>query len=107
MSESQIIRILVVDDQDSERQILAQMATSLGFAVQTACDGQEALEIQAKSPSDVIVTDLRMPRVDGFGLLRDLQAMGDSTPTIVLTGFGNIEKAISIIHDLQIGRAHV
>jgi DNA-binding NtrC family response regulator len=101
MSNSQMIRILVVDDQESERQVLAQMAASLGYTVQTACDGQEALEAQAKSPADVIVTDLRMPRLDGFGLLRDLQAQGDSTPTIVLTGFGNIEKAISIIHDLR------
>jgi DNA-binding NtrC family response regulator len=101
MSDSQKIRVLVVDDEDSERQVLAQMAASLGFSVETACDGQEALEAQAKSRADVIVTDLMMPRLNGFGLLRDLQAMGDTTPTIVLTGFANIEKAISIIHDLR------
>ncbi len=91
----------MVDDEACERQTLAQMATALGFAVETASNGEEALEAQAKSSADVIVTDLMMPRLDGFGLLRELQARGDTTPTIVLTGFGNIEKALSIIHDLR------
>src|SRR5450755_2918720 len=95
------IRVLVVDDEDDQRQLLADIVSSMGFAVETARDGQEAMEAQAKSPADVIVTDLMMPRMDGFGLLRGLQALGDSTPTIVLTGFGNIEKAISIVHDLK------
>ncbi len=95
------IRVLVVDDEDDQRQLLAEVVAALGFAVSTARDGQDAMEVQAKSPADVIVTDLMMPRLDGFGLLRGLQALGDSTPTIVLTGFGNIEKAISIVHDLK------
>jgi DNA-binding NtrC family response regulator len=95
------IRVLVVDDEDPQRQLLAEIVTALGFAVETAANGQEALEAQARVSADVIVTDLMMPRLDGFGLLRELQAMGDTTPTIVLTGFGNIEKAISIVHDLK------
>jgi DNA-binding NtrC family response regulator len=59
------------------------------------------MEAQARLSADVIVTDLMMPRMDGFGLLRGLQAVGDTTPTIVLTGFGNIDKAISIVHDFK------
>ena len=101
MSNGQEIRVLIVDDDDSERQMLARMASSLEFTVETARDGKEALEAQARSPADVIVTDLMMPRMDGFGLLRALQEVGDSTPTIVQTAFGNIEKAISIVHDLK------
>ena len=101
MSHETSIRVLVVDDEDAQLQLLAEMVAALGFAVETASDGQEAMEAQAKSPADVIVTDLMMPRMDGFGLLRGLQAGGDTTPTIVLTGFGNIEKAISIVHDLK------
>ena len=57
-------------------------------------DGQEALDLQAEQPADVILTDLMMPRMDGFELLRKLEERGDRTPTIVLTGFGSIEKAI-------------
>ncbi len=95
------IRVLVVDDNENERLMLARIVTSLGFTVKTARDGQEAMEAQAISPADVIVTDLMMPRMDGFGLLRALQDAGDSTPTIVQTAFGNIEKAIAIVHDLK------
>ncbi len=101
MSNGQEIRVLVVDDDDNERVMLARIIASLGFTVKTARDGQEAMEAQAASSADVIVTDLMMPRMDGFGLLRALQEMGDSTPTIVQTAFGNIEKAIAIVHDLK------
>ena len=52
-------------------------------------------------PFDVIVTDLMMPRLDGFGLLRQLLERGDLTPAIVLTGFGNMDKAVSVVHDLR------
>ena len=50
---------------------------------------------------DAIVTDLMMPRMDGFQLLQTLLRRGDQTPAIVLTGFGNIDRAISIVHDLR------
>lgn len=101
MANTPSIRVLIVEDEYQQRQLLAEIVTSLGFAVVTACDGQDALEVQAKSPVDVIITDLMMPRLDGFGLLHSLQNLGDTTPMIVLTGFGNIEKAISIVHDLK------
>ena len=77
------------------------MVASLGFETVTAADGREALEIHAEHPADLILTDLIMPRMDGFELLRNLEEHGDRTPTIVLTGFGSIEKAISVVHDLK------
>ena len=94
-------RVLVVDDDPRQRAILADMVASLGFTAVTAADGCEAMELQAASPADMILTDLIMPRMDGFELLRTLEARGDRTPTIVLTGFGSIEKAISVVHDLK------
>jgi len=51
------IRVLVVDDEDPQRQLLAEIVTALGFAVETAANGQEALEAQARVSADVIVTD--------------------------------------------------
>ena len=71
------------------------------FETQTACDGQEALERLATFNADVIVSDLVMPRMDGFELLRHLKKCGDLTPAIALTGFGSIEKALSVVHDLK------
>ncbi len=77
------------------------MVASLNFSVLTAADGQEALDAHLEQPVEVILTDLIMPRMDGFELLRTLEARGDRTPTIVLTAFGSIEKAISIMHHLK------
>jgi len=95
------VRVLIVDDDDDQRNALAQMTASMGFAVSTACDGGDALEQHASQTADVIVTDLMMPRVDGFELLKSLETMGDRTPTIVLTGVGGIEQGISVVHDLK------
>jgi DNA-binding NtrC family response regulator len=100
ISKSAPARILVVDDDLRERQSVSAMVTALGYALETAEDGQEALEKLSAMPVDVIITDLMMPRLDGFGLLRSLLDRGDLTPAIVLTGFGSIDKAISIVHDL-------
>jgi DNA-binding NtrC family response regulator len=94
-------RVLVVDDDARQRAILAEMVGSLGYSVVTAADGQEALDIQSQNPASVILSDLIMPRMDGFELLRKLEARGDRTPTIVLTGFGSVEKAISVVLDLK------
>ncbi|MGD1091795.1 MAG: sigma-54 dependent transcriptional regulator [Bryobacteraceae bacterium] len=95
------IRVLVVDDDERERMLMAQMVAALGFTAVPAGDGEEALRSHAAQPAAVIVTDLMMPRMDGFELLKRLDALGDRTPTIVLTGFGSIQKAISVVHDLR------
>src|SRR3984957_14856038 len=67
---------------------------------ETAADGEEALSKLSGFPADVIITDLNMPGLDGFGWLRRLRDSGDSTPAIVLTAFGNIEKAVQTVHEL-------
>ena len=94
-------RILVVEDDASERSDLAEMVAAFGFQVATAADGREALEKLASFPANAILTDLMMPGVDGIELLKELTARGDRTPTIVLTAFGSIDRAISIVHDLK------
>jgi DNA-binding NtrC family response regulator len=97
----QSTRVLVVDDDAKQRSLVADMVSSLGFSVAVAADGREALDVHAEQPADIILTDLIMPRLDGFELLRTLETQGDRTPTIVLTAFGSIEKAISIVHDFK------
>ncbi len=71
-----------------------------GYAVETAADGQEALEKLASFGAHVIVTDLMMPRMDGNELLRRLKAQGGGPPVIVQTAFGNLETSVATIHDL-------
>lgn len=93
-------RILVADDEESQRIGLVSMIQSWGYAVESAADGQEALEKLSALPVHVLVTDLMMPRMDGFELLKRLNSQGGAPPAIVLTAFGNIETAIQTIHDL-------
>ena len=93
-------RVLIVDDEEGQRTGLASMIQSWGFAVETAADGQVALEKLGALPIHVLITDLMMPRMDGFELLRRLNSQGGGPPAIVLTAFGNIETAIQTMHDL-------
>ena len=96
----QTTSVLVVDDEEAQRAPLAAMISAWGFTVETAADGQEALEKLNAFSANVIVTDLMMPRMDGFELMKRLGADGNMPPAIVLTAFGNIETAIQTIHDL-------
>jgi DNA-binding NtrC family response regulator len=93
--------ILVVDDDPQQRCDLAEMVESLGFEVSTAANGEDALAKLASFPANAILTDLVMPRMDGVALLKVLTERGDRTPTIVLTGFGSVDQAISFVHDLK------
>jgi len=93
--------VLVVDDDEQERSSLSAMISALGYTAETARDGEQALEKLGSTPVDVIVTDLMMPRMDGFQLLQALLGRGDLTPAIVLTSFGSIDQAISVVHDLR------
>jgi DNA-binding NtrC family response regulator len=94
-------KILVVDDDARQRSDLAELVASLGFQVETAAGGAEALKKLASFPARAILTDLVMPGLDGVALLKELTARGDRTPTIVLTAFGSIDKALSFVHDLK------
>ncbi len=93
-------RVLIVDDEDDQRSGLASLASSWGYEVQTATDGQDALSKLDNFAAHVMVTDLNMPRVDGFELLHRLSAQGGGPPAIVLTAFGTVENAIKTVHDL-------
>jgi DNA-binding NtrC family response regulator len=94
------VNVLIVDDEASQRSGLAAMLSAWNMTPETAADGEEALNKLSSFSADVILTDLNMPGVDGFGLLQRLRDAGDTTPTIVLTAFGNIEKAVQTVHEL-------
>ncbi|HUW54834.1 MAG TPA: sigma-54 dependent transcriptional regulator [Rhodanobacter sp.] len=87
-------RILVVDNEAKMRRILELSLKNMGHEVEQAGDGLEALAAIDASPFDLVLTDLRMPRKDGIGLLRDLRERGEEVPVIVLTAYGTIETAV-------------
>jgi DNA-binding NtrC family response regulator len=99
-TERDVTRVLVVDDEESQRTALAGMIKLWGYAVETAADGQEALEKLADFDAHVIVTDLNMPRMTGQELLKRLKDDGDAPPVIVQTAYGSLETSVSMVHDL-------
>jgi two-component system OmpR family response regulator len=86
-------RILIVDDDDAVRSLLATALRSEGYAVITATNGRHALIEIAWATCDVILTDLRMPVMDGDELVRILHNRGDRTPIIAMTGVSNQRPA--------------
>jgi two-component system, chemotaxis family, chemotaxis protein CheY len=87
-------RILTVDDSASMRALLNHALTTEGFDVEQADDGQAALEWLALNEVDVVITDINMPRLDGFGLIEQLRAGSRhrDRPILVLTTESSDEK---------------
>jgi len=86
--------ILVVDDEAHMRRVLEIMLTQLGHRVHSAADGRQALEVLEQTPIDLVLTDLRMPVLDGIGLLKAMSERGLLVPTLVMTAQGTVETAI-------------
>jgi len=87
-------RILVVDNEAKMRRILELSLRNMGHEVLQAAEGEEALALLEHESCDLVLTDLRMPRMDGIELLKALRARGDEVPVIVLTAYGTIETAV-------------
>lgn len=87
--------ILIVDDEPNVRLMLRTALESSGYQVREAADGSGALGHLRVSPCDLVVLDLRMPRMDGMETLRRLRAEGDCTPVVMLTAHGSIPDAVA------------
>ncbi|MCZ2155200.1 MAG: sigma-54 dependent transcriptional regulator [Bryobacterales bacterium] len=98
--KSPLANVLIVDDEENQRIGLEAMVSAWGYRAETASDGRDALEKLGRFPADVLITDIMMPRMDGMALLGSMQEHGIRIPAIVTTAFGNIETAVSTIHDL-------
>jgi DNA-binding NtrC family response regulator len=87
-------RILLVEDEVNMARTLARNLERAGHTVTHAPHGEAALAMLANEPFDVVLTDLKMPVLDGMGLLRALHERGIATAVVVLTGYGTIESAV-------------
>ncbi|NOQ76636.1 MAG: response regulator, partial [Methylococcaceae bacterium] len=86
--------ILVVDDEAKMRRLLEIMLTQMGYVVYQAADGQEALDFLNNQAVDLVITDLRMPKIDGIELLRQLRERNNEVSVIVVTAYGTVETAV-------------
>ena len=90
-------KILVVDDELNMRLVLKALLNKEGYDVATAADGIEALKVLKSGGVDVVVTDLRMPKLDGVGLLERVIRDYPSTPVIIVTAHGTIATAVDAL----------
>ena len=87
-------RVLVVDDEKVIREILSDFLTMEGFLVRTVEDGEAALEELSRRSYNLVISDLKMPRMGGLELLGKINDEGLNVLTVIMTGFGTVETAI-------------
>src|SRR6185369_5806392 len=88
--------LLLVDDETAFRDVIAERLTESGFTVTQAGSGEEALERLRQFAFDILITDLRLPGVDGRAVLDEALARYPDIITIVITGFGTVREAVEV-----------
>lgn len=91
--------ILVIDDEQMILDMLDQILSAAGYEVRTALGGKEALEIFADHPVNLVLTDIKMPGIDGYDLLREIKEKDPDTRIVLMSGYSNdlsIREAIEL-----------
>ena len=96
---SERIRTLIIDDEEFVRLVVEQALREEGCDTRTACGGQEGLDLLRTGDFDCVITDLRMPGVDGRAVLRWVKDQQPDVDVIVLTGHGDVKDAVAAIKD--------
>jgi DNA-binding NtrC family response regulator len=94
MVDGQRMRVLVVDDRPEMAEMIADHLCDRGYEATAMSSGEEALRVLRTRRVDVLVTDLRMPDVDGFDLLSESMDLDPSRTVILMTGYGGLDTAL-------------
>ncbi len=87
--------ILIVDDERSAQDFCKEILKNQGFQIEVADSGERALEVLENRETDIVLTDVRMPGMDGMELLREIKGKYPETDVVVMTGFGSIQAAVA------------
>lgn len=87
--------ILLVEDEELLRRSLGELLRDEGYQVAEAANGKLGSELILQQPFDLVLTDMRMPEMDGMGLLANIQRTAPDTPVVVVTAFGTVESAVA------------
>lgn len=90
-------RVLVVDDDKAARELLLRLLTNVGYEVVCAADGDEATLLVEPDRFDLVLSDIRMGKTDGYAVLASVRAKAPETPVVLLTAFGDIDGAMEAI----------
>ena len=99
MSGREGARVLVVDDKRGSREALRKMIAKEGFEVEMAHDAETAAGMFGARPANLVITDLRMPGMDGIGLLKRVKRESPETEVILISGAGSIESAVEAMRE--------
>jgi len=89
--------ILIAEDETNLRRVLRAQLQRDGYEVRAVGDGEAALEVLRQHPIDVVITDLRMPKVDGMQVVRHVKQEYDHIPVIVITAHGTVDTAVEAL----------
>ncbi len=89
------LRLLVVDDEPTQREMLQLLLERAGFRVTLACDGQEALRVLERQSFHLVLSDQRMPSMDGLELLVRARELRADLPFVLMTAYGSVESAVA------------
>src|SRR5438477_13170748 len=87
-------KVLIVDDEENERSGLAELINAWGYRAETASDGLEGLEKVTTWSPGIVITDLKMPRLDGMELLERIAEQPQQIAVVLLTAQGSIDVAV-------------
>lgn len=91
-------KILIIDDERIVRSSLAVYFEDLGCQVLEASNGRDGVEVCLRESPDIVFTDLRMPVLDGFGVVEQLTAQVPEIPVVIISGVGNVNEAVQAMH---------
>ena len=91
--------ILIAEDETVLRESVAELLTAEGYEVFQAANGKEAYALVLQHPVDIVLTDMRMPEMDGITLLHHIRHIAPQTPVIMATAFGTVETAVAAMRD--------
>lgn len=97
-SATKLAMILVVDDEENAREGLSRILSKEGYTVETAADGKEAIEVIKRLSFDLVITDMRMPYMDGFEVLREIKKLDQDVGVIMITAYGEVESYLEAMN---------
>ena len=91
--------ILVIDDEEAQREALAGYLEKQGYQVLTADSGKAGIEVLGRQPADLILTDFRMPGLDGMGVLQEARRINPEVEVVMVTAYGSVGGAVDAMQE--------
>jgi DNA-binding NtrC family response regulator len=92
-------KILIVDDEEGMRIALSEALARSGFDLTCCCDGLEAVQALKDEAYAMVITDIKMPRLDGLGVLREVKKCAPETPVVMITAYGTVDTAVEAMKE--------